>query len=288
MVDTSKIIGFSQKTLGDTCVSPLTGKTYTLKMIDDFEGDKINEDLWTPNKYNSAGDEIQAYIPENVIVKDSNLILVAKKEKAVLHKDGGTATETAEYTSGKVVTNGKYSYQYGRCEMWAQLPKGPGVWPAFWSMGIERGWPWGGEIDIMEIVGGDDQWGNKNREGQFLASLHWSAPEVEPNDAWVTGKGVHHTSFGRYDLPGRAEGQTFGDEYHLFGVEWTKDKIISYVDDMKIDEHDITDVTMREAFHQPHYLLLNFAMGGHWAGPVDDSLFPIEYKIDWVKVWQED
>ncbi len=288
MVDTTKITGFEQKTLGDKCVSPITGKTYTLKFIDDFDGDKIDETVWTPDQYNSAGGELQAYVKENIVVKDSILHLVAKKEKNVRHFDGGTHTQEAEYTSGKIITRGKYSYKYGRCEMWAKLPKGDGVWPAFWSMGVERGWPWGGEIDIMEIVGGNDQWGNVHRDGQFLASLHWCAPEVEPKDAWETGKGVHHTSFGMYDLPNRQNGQVFGEEYHLFGCEWTKDKIVSYVDDMKIAEHDLTDETMREAFHQEHFLLLNFAMGGHWAGPVNDADFPNSYDIDWVKVWQED
>jgi beta-glucanase (GH16 family) len=285
MVDTSKILGFDKKTPGDTCVSPYTGKEYVLKMIDDFDGDKLDEKIWSYNKYNSA-DELQAYIPENVEIYGSNLHLVAKKEKSIKYKDGSEQGIPADYTSGKIVSQGKFNYQYGRCEIWAQIPKGPGFWPAFWSMGELRGWPWGGEIDYLETVGGSDQWGNVYRDGQFLASLHWCAPEVEPKDAWG-GKGTQHDSFGKYDLPNRQNGQVFGEEYHLFGAEWTKEKIISYVDGMKISEYDITGQSMREAFHQPHYILLNLAMGGQWAGPVDDSTLPAEFKIDWIKVWQE-
>jgi beta-glucanase (GH16 family) len=285
MVDTAKIAGFDKKTVGDTCVSPFTGKKYTLKMIDDFNGTSLDESIWTCEKNQRPGAELQLYMPENVEVRDSNLVLTAKKEDATYERDGKELT--SHYTSGKVITRKKFNYQYGRTEIWAKLPKGPGVFPAFWSMGELRGWPWGGEIDIMEIVGGSDQWGNVYRDGQVLASLHWCAPEVEPHDAWVTGKGVNRGPYGEYSLPNRQNGQVFGDEYHLFGAEWTKDKIIAYVDDIKYGERDLTEYSMREAFHQPHFLLLNFALGGSWAGEVDDSLFPIEFDIDWVKVWQE-
>ena len=289
-----KILGFGEKTLGDQVVSPFTGKTYELKFIDDFEGDTLNEKNWSYDERNAQNGELQAYRRKNIVVRNGLLEITGKKEKEYGKVDGSDEIIEHEYTSGKIISRGKVEYQYGRFEMYGKLPEGQGMWPAFWTLGSKRGWPWGGEIDIMEMVGGDDQWGNKNRDGQNLYSLHWADPDVTPEDAWHTGKGTQHKLFGKYDLPGRAKGDKLGDEYHLYGVEWLPDRIIAYFDDQKVSEVDITDPTMREAYHQPHYMLINLAIGGVWALGFDwegnyihEDTLPQKLLVDWVKVWQE-
>ena len=211
--------------------------------------------------------EVQYYTDDlkNAYVKDGKLHLVA------LLEDKGTR----HHTSARILTHGKFSFQYGKIEMRAKLPKGKGSWPAFWMMpdSCKEGarWPLCGEIDLMEFAWGADP-----------QDLHFT----------VHSELYNHKIGTQETLIKKFAGLT--DEFHKYTCEWTADSIAYFVD----DEHVVTFYKDRctdgspkpqtvEAwpFDQPYFLLLNLAVGGMFGGEVDDAQLPYVYEIDYVKVW---
>ncbi|MBQ2676298.1 MAG: glycoside hydrolase family 16 protein [Clostridia bacterium] len=279
------ISGANIKTVGGKMHSTISGKNYTLKWIDDFEGTTLNTNNWTPsNDANYNNGELNYKRPENIVVKDGTVTLFGKKENY----------KGKEYTGANMVSKNKVEYRYGKFEMLAKLPYGKGMWPAFWTMGVEEGWPWCGEIDIMEMIGDSDggKW-NFNGDSKFMATIHWCKPEATWETAYDKNKDKREIGFGSYALPGFVNSpdvtgiEKLADKFHIYGIEWSSTKIISYIDNIKVGEVDITDPTMRVAFHQPHYMLVNLSIGGRWPGAPDETtVFPQKYIIDWIKIWQ--
>ncbi len=208
-----------------------------------------------------ANNEKQYYTEsrtENARVEDGHLIIEARKEK----------WEGFDYTSARLVTRETATWTYGRFETRAKLPTGTGTWPAFWMLGTnirEVGWPACGEIDIMENVGFDPK--------VVHGYVH--------TEAYNHTKGTQRGSSVKLDRP--------WEEFHLYAVEWFDDRIDFFVDDHKYftfeKESDNDDVW---PFDKPHYLLLNLAIGGNWGGQqgIDDSIFPQQYIVDYVKVYE--
>ena len=198
---------------------------------------------------------------ENARVENGLLVIECKKEH---YKPEHHAA--VEYTAASLITEGKASWCYGRIEMRAKLPKGKGVWPALWIMGTNRnavGWPACGETDIMELVGKDPN--------TIHGTLHFGA------------KGKHKSDGGKFaaDRP--------SDGFHIYAVEWFPDRIDFFYDTNKYHtvKLDKAGPGAANPFRQPHYLLLNFALGGGWGGPVDDANLPQKYLIDYVRVYQQ-
>ena len=198
---------------------------------------------------------------KNVYQKNGKLIIEAFKEN---FEENG---QKAQYTSGSITTQGHHSWKYGRIEVRAKLPKGVGTWPAIWMLGEnipQIGWPSCGEIDIMEYVGFNP--------GQVHATVH------------AKGKKDWHISNGSSI---RLDG--IEDRMAVYAVEWTKEKMDFFVDNKKyysieLDKFD----TLGRPFDLPHYLIINLAIGGGWGGQrgIDDSIFPVKYEIDYVRVYQ--
>ena len=303
--DTSKL-GADKKTVGDTNVSPISGKIYTLKWLDDFSGESLSMDNWT-HQTRSSKPQIFVQRPQNVEVKDGSLHLIVRKEDQQYTGDiEPWITEdkrvTSDYTAGGINSKDKQAFQYGRFEIRAKLPYSYSLWPAFWTMGVKRGWPWGGEIDIAEFVGGTKD--GQYRDAEYHSCLHWSDPAVPNERAWGTNKYIpqdapdslwnltdtkmYHGA--QFRLPSYAEGkgEKLADAWHVYGMEWTDKEIKFYCDDTVFHTVDITKTSMREAYHQPHYIILNNHLGGDWPGfPNEKTVLPQEFVIDWVKVWQE-
>lgn len=173
------------------------------------------------------------------------------------------------YTSARLKTHGKFSTGPARIEARLKLPKGQGIWPAFWMLGdnIEQvSWPVCGEIDIMEMVG--------HQPGTLYGTLH--GPE------YSGAKGLTKS----IELP---SGTTFADAYHVFTVDWKADRI-DWLLDGKI-YHTQTPATLPPGTKwvfdgPPFFLLLNLAVGGLWPGyPDETTTFPQEYRIDYVRVY---
>jgi len=200
---------------------------------------------------------------ENARVENGHLIIEGRKELFPIPSGQGRA---AHYTAASLITRHKASWRYGRIEVRARLPQGRGVWPAIWTLGdnMDRvGWPRCGEIDIMEFVG--------KEPGAVHATVHYQLD------------GKHRSSGHKLDTP-----KPFAD-FHVYAVEWFPDRMDFYFDQTKYHTFRIADAGAGadNPFRQPQYLLINLALGGSWGGPLDDAIFPQQYLVDYVRVYQQ-
>ncbi|MEV7085731.1 family 16 glycosylhydrolase [Streptomyces sp. NPDC093085] len=175
-----------------------------------------------------------------------------------------------EYTSARLNTSGKFTSQYGHVEARMKVPRGQGMWPAFWMLGDDIGsvgWPNSGEIDVMENVGFEP--------GTVHGTLHG------PGYSGEGGIGAAYT------LP---NGQAFADDFHTFAVDWAPDAITWSVDGNVYQRRTPADLGGRSwVFNKPFFLILNLAVGGYWPGDPDGgTAFPNQLVIDYVRVTQGD
>lgn len=225
-----------------------------------IDDSKWNYDLGVGNDISGPGwgnNELQYYTdrPENIIMEDGSLHIVARKESYM----------GADYTSGRINTSGKLDQEYGRFEARIQLPWGQGLWPAFWLLGDninDVGWPDCGEIDIMEYRGQDPT--------ILIGSVHgpgYSGGESEGKE---------------YDLLD----DRFDTGFHIFGIEWGPDYINYYVDDVLYNQITPDDVNGTWVFDHPFYITMNLAVGGNFVGsPNANTVFPQTMLIDYVRVY---
>lgn len=174
--------------------------------------------------------------------------------------------EDGKVYSGRVYGNVTTGWQYGYVEARIKLPSGKGTWPAFWMMPVHfTSWPHDGEIDIMEEVG--------YHKDYVSSSLHADG-HVHSNGTQVT-KEVYCKG---------AEG-----EFHVYGMEWTKDYFQFYVDGNKTLYYKNPGTGVRDwPYDAPFYVILNLAWGGDWGGSqgVDEKALPVTMEVDYVRVFQ--
>lgn len=259
-VDKQVTIGSNEIPLDSGYSTPLSYSGMELVWNDEFEGNAINPSYWS-FEIGAGGwgnNELQYYRKENSWVSDGTLTIEARKENY----------QSSSYTSTRMITRNKQSFKYGRIDIRALLPKGQGIWPALWMLGNNIstvGWPKSGELDIMEMIGGN------GREKTVYGTLHWSNENNE-----------HAQAGGSYNLPNG----TFGDEYHVFSVIWNETSIRWLVNDTQFHVIDITPSHMTE-FHQEFFFIFNIAVGGNWPGyPNATTQFPQQMKVDYVRVFQ--
>lgn len=209
-----------------------------------------------------GNNELQFYTSaetNNAMVKNGKLFITAIKEQK----------ENRQYTSARLVTKNKAEFKYGRIEVSAKLPAGRGTWPAIWMLGKnlpEVGWPASGEIDIMEHVGYDKD------------SIHGTIHTKAYNHVKGTQKGKTIFIATPYD------------EFHLYAIEWTPEKIDFMLDGVVYNQINNEHLTTDEwPFDQPFYLILNLAVGGNWGGKkgIDESVFPATMQVDYVRAFQK-
>jgi beta-glucanase (GH16 family) len=181
-------------------------------------------------------------------------------------------TAAGGYTSARIKTHGKFAAGYGRIEARLKLPRGQGVWPAFWMLGdnIEQvPWPACGEIDIMELIG--------HQPGTLYGTLHGPG---------YSGK---HGISRSVVLP---DGAALGDAYHVFAVDWTPGRIAWLLDGdvySAVTPSDLPAETRWVFDGISCFLLFNLAVGGLWPGyPDATTQFPQEYRIDYVRVYRHE
>jgi beta-glucanase (GH16 family) len=245
--------------------------TRTLIWSDEFNG--ANGSAPDPEKWtivtdgSGFGNREQEYYTDrstNVHQQNGSLEIVARRESYT-----GSDGVTKPYTSGRIESRGHFQFQYGRAEARIKIPKGQGIWPAFWMLGsdfVTAGWPGCGEIDIMENVGFEPS--------KVHGSLH--------------GPGYSGGSplSGVYTLPNQAR---FSDDFHLFAVEWEPNQIRFYVDDILYETQSAAGVPQgrRWVFDHPFYIVLNVAVGGYWPGDPDATTgFPAQMLVDYVRVYR--
>lgn len=240
---------------------------------DEFNGNQLDETVWSKVHHgNPDNGEIQFYTPreENIKVSDGTLKLIARKETYTGQGPWMNTPVTRSYTSGKVESQGKLTFQYGKIEARMKIPRGKGTWPAFWMLGenlfdANVGWPKCGEIDIME-------------HGQDFDNL---------------GAAIHTEKYNHTigtQLTGTYIINDYDIDFHVYGFEWTEDKLSFYVDNdyyFTVTKEQLGDSEEAWPFDQPFWLILNQAVGGAWGGTPDDTLYPHTTEIDWVRVYKD-
>jgi beta-glucanase (GH16 family) len=213
-----------------------------------------------------GNDERQTYTDrrENAAIRNGMLVIRARRETL-----RGTDGISRDYTSARLKTLGTFSQTYGRFEARIKLPRGRGLWPAFWMLGeniTSAGWPACGEIDIMENIG---------REPNIVhGTIHG------PGHSGAQGIGASFTK------PG---GGAFADDLHVFTVEWEPGTIRWFVDGTHYQTRVAADLPAgaRWVYDHPFFLLLNVAVGGNWPGLPDGTTeLPQEMHVDWVRVYK--
>ncbi|SEH00340.1 Beta-glucanase, GH16 family [Nonomuraea solani] len=190
-----------------------------------------------------------------------NLVITARRENP---SNFQCHYGTCQYTSARLLTAATFTRAYGRFEARMKLPRGQGIWPAFWMLGNDIGsvgWPNSGEIDIMENIG---------REPSTVhGTLHG------PGYSGAGGIGAGHSI-----------GGVFADAFHTFAVDWSPNLIIWYVDGVEYQRRTPADLGgNRWVFDHPFFMIMNVAVGGHWPGYPDASTtFPQAMAIDYVRV----
>jgi beta-glucanase (GH16 family) len=244
---------------------------WKLVWSDEFNGSNgsaVDASKWV---FDSGGggwgnDELEYYTNrlQNSSQQDGNLVIKVLQEKYT-----GADGVSRNYTSARLKTLGKFSQTYGRFEARIKIPRGQGIWPAFWMLGddIEKpGWPACGEIDIMENIG--------KEPALVHGTIH--------GPGYSGDKGIG----GPYGLPG---GQTFADDFHVFAVEWEPNAIRFYVDDHLYTTRTPADLPKgaKWVYDHPFFMLLNVAVGGGWPGSPDStSAFPQTMLVDYVRVYE--
>ena len=234
-----------------------------LVMSDEFNVDGApNPNLWSYNIGTGSNgwgnNELQYYTnrPENIKVENGFLKITARREQYM-----GEA-----FTSARILTKGKFETKYGRIEARIKLPRGKGLWPAFWMLGSNSDtaiWPQCGEIDIMEYLGSSPT--------KVFGTVH--GPGYSGCNAITK----------TYALPN----SRFDTDFHIFGVEWDENYINFYVDDVLYNQITPSEVTGDWVFNNPFYIILNMAVGGNYPGaPNSETPFPQEMLVDYVRVYQ--
>lgn len=258
---------------GSVTVYRSTGAFPTLVWADEFDGDgaldpeKWHHQVFPPNNGGWYNGEQQHYTDrtDNSYQGDGTLKIVARRESFTAE---GT---TLGYTSARL--NSRFAFTYGRVEVRAKLPAEAGTWPAIWTLGANIdepgnvfgaeygsvGWPACGEIDIMEQTGWD--------KSATLAYFHWG-----------------NTKTSAYETEGSSiANPTSTTDFHVYSLEWDAARMVVRVDGSVV--HELENTAARP-YDDPHYLLLNIAMGGNLGGAIPGDFDEAVMEIDYVRVYQ--
>lgn len=245
---------------------------YSLCFEDQFEGSFINSDIWEHQTGDGTAyglpagwgnNELQYYtsFAYNSYVQDGILHIIARD----------LPISDYDFSSARLRTRGMLDFRYGRVEARIKVPKGQGLWTAFWMLPTNSpygGWAASGEIDVMESI---------NQMTSAYGTIHYGSNW--PNNVSNGG------ALGGTDL---------SLAFHTYAMEWTPDTIRWFVDGQQF--HSVTSSTWyssaasgnpRAPFDTPFHLLLNLAVGGNWPGsPNGSTVFPADMQIDWVRVYR--
>jgi hypothetical protein len=247
--------------LGYTTPTSYAGKS--LVWADEFNSSSLNTGDWNydvgdgcPN-CGWGNNELEYYTAgDNLYMSNGKMIIEARKESK-----GGK-----NYTSSRLTTMGKKSFKFGRIDMRAKLPKGQGIWPAFWMLGDNfptAGWPTCGEIDIMEFLGNDLT--------KVYSTIHFKSGTGSRN--------ISKSFINATPIP---------DEYHVYSLIWETDKMRMLIDDKLIGEFLVSDLGgATYPFNDKFFFLVNLAVGGNWPGsPNASTYFPQWMFVDYIRVFQ--
>jgi beta-glucanase (GH16 family) len=218
--------------------------------------------------------EAQWYQSENALCENGYLVITGKKERKPnpTYEAGSTDWKKKrayiEYTSSSVLMKKRHAFKYGKVEVRAKIDAQPGLWPAIWTLGIAGEWPSNGEVDIMEYY-----------EEKILANYAYA--NKEKWQAIWDGASKKVEDFG---------GQKWANEFHIWTLEWDENKMKIFVDGELLNDIDLNTTINKSdgknPFRQPHYLLLNLALGGNRGGSLENTQLPSKYMVDYVRIYQ--
>ncbi len=245
------------------------GGDMTLVWSDEFDGDALDPETWffesgDGSQYGIPGwgnNELQWYEPDNARLEDGKLVI----ESFRLYSNG------KDYTSARLNTRDRFAFRYGRIEARIRLPKGQGIWPAFWMMPQDDTygtWAASGEIDIMEAINLDGSGGNT-----VHGTIHYGAQW--PNNVY-TGNDFDPAA-------------SVSDEFHTYALEWDQSEMRWYVDDVMYGMQNSWFTAGNDfpaPFNERFYIIFNVAVGGNWPGPPNvDTRLPVSMEVDYVRVY---
>lgn len=260
---------------------------YQLVWHDEFDGKTLNTKDWNVEAHEPGwvNNELQSYVDEahlsEAITVSNGILKIQPKAIEKNKSKKGKSVNDYNFTSGRINTQGKHDFTYGRFEARIRVPSGKGYLPAFWLMASDEGfygqWPKCGEIDITEVMG------------------------------QATNKSYHTIHYGYNSGSGHKENQgtevltkdNFSNSYHIFSLDWEPGKLTWYVDGKEVfttsDWYTGVDeegqITYPAPFDQNFYVILNLAVGGNWVTNPDMKTIKDmpnqSYDIDYVRVYQK-
>ena len=254
---------------------PLYAQEYNqLVWSDEFNSDGLPaSEKWGYEQGYVRNGEKQLYVANNLHnarVKDGILIIEARKLESVETSLWDELFDSPKpmYTSASLTTRNLHSWTNAKIEVRAKLPHGIGVWPAIWLLGVDKqgkGWPAKGEIDMMEYVG--------YQKDKVHIALHTKMRNHQNKKAVNKGFKLKNIL----------------SEYHIYAVEKYSNVIKFFIDDKLVFSYEKEDDNTESwPFDEPMYLIINLAIGGYWGGKhgIDGSIFPQQFLIDYVRVYQ--
>ena len=256
---------------------------YNLVWNDEFNGQGAPDaSKWNFERGFVRNQELQWYTPDNAVCGEGVLTIFGKKERVKNpYYEAGSSDwkknrEYAEYTATSMTTHGKMQFKFGRIVVRAKIPTASGAWPAIWTLGQDGEWPSCGEIDILEYY-------KVGNESYIHANFAWGTSQ-----RWTAKWDSWKRPFSEFV----AQDHNWKDKFHVWMMDWEEDKTYIYLDGVLIREvwtnsmwNGGYDGNWGNPFHQPHYVLLNLALGSNGGTP-DGSAFPMKYEIDYVRVYQ--
>jgi beta-glucanase (GH16 family) len=250
---------------------------YKLVWSDEFnKHGRPDPNKWTYERGFVRNRELQWYQPENARCENGLLVIEGRRERKANpnyrpdSRNPREQIEYAEYTSSSLTTRGLHKWQYGRFEMRGRIDTRDGLWPAFWTLGVEGRWPGCGEIDIMEYY-----------RGMLLVNAAWGTER-----RWVAKWDDVRVPIKDFEDP------KWSQKFHLWRMDWDADSIKLYVDNILLNTIDLKETFNKDKegknpFHQPHYIILNLAIGGTSGGDPSNTKFPAKFEVDYVRIYQK-
>ena len=249
---------------------------YALVWADEFDKPgKPDTSNWKYERGFVRNLEEQWYQEDNAWCENGLLIIEARQETKPnpMYEQNSTEwrkkREQIKYTASSIHTSGKHQWKYGRFIMRGRINIDPGMWPAWWTLGTTGRWPANGEIDIMEYY-----------RKKILANIACISPD---------GKAEWYSNTFNTDSLG---GNEWASKFHTWRMDWNENEIALYMDEVLLNKVELSKLANKDGsginpFRQPHYMLLNLAMGGTNGGDISSTKFPNRFEVDYVRVYQK-
>ena len=271
---------FSGLGILEPCLAaPLVPGDWQLTWSDEFDSGPIpefpNPNNWGYESGYVRNKEWQYYTDsiQNAYCQDGFLHIEAHQHPPGTYPTGSEIGQDGSISSASLKSKGLVEYQYGWLEMRARIDIQWGSWPAFWTLGSTGEWPDNGECDIMEYY-----------RDMLKFNVAW----------WKTGDARWTARWDSVTVYVSSLPPEWPHEFHVWAMEWTPDYVKLYMDgilyntwDSSLDDNGDGDTSV-EGFQQPHYIILNQAIGGTAGGDASGVVYPTNYEIDYVRWYQLD